>query len=426
MDKDSPKENGMSSFLDRRNFLKSCAGIAGLGALTNFRALADTELGRVKITDMKVMVLQGFRTFTYVKIETDAGLYGIGEGYGSPGVGIKEGMLTMKDYFIGKDPLDLEALHDGPSYRTDGSAHQLLRSMSGIEAALLDLNGKILNVPITVLLGGRHRTKMRMYHDEGPRDMLDKASCKDWADRMKANPAGWTAFKFGFRNSTPETDPAKDPGNKRQLTSKELRDIQQGFENCREAIGWDYDLMPHCHWEYDLISAIKLTQAVGPIKPLWLEDPMPPEYSDAWVRLCQEAACPIGTGENLGRLQEWVPFCMNHATHIAQLDVRNTGGLLECKKIADLANMCLIPMCAHDTGSILANYQTLQWACSVPNFLASETAIGRGGWMDEVIVKDGLIVEDGYMTLPDAPGLGVELDPDVVKAHLAEGEEWWG
>jgi L-alanine-DL-glutamate epimerase-like enolase superfamily enzyme len=416
----------MSSFLDRRNFLKSCAGMAGVGALADFRALAETELGRVKITDMKVMMLQGFRTFTYVKIETDSGLYGIGEGYGSPGVGIKEGMLAMKDFFIGKDPLDVEVLYTRPSFRTDGSAHQLLRAMSGIEAALLDLSGKILNVPIAVLLGGRHRSRMRMYHDEGPRDPHDMASCKDWADRMKADPAGWTAFKFGFRNSTPATDPVKDQYNIRQLTSKELRDIQTGFENSREAIGWDYDLIPHCHWEYDLISAIKLTQAVAPIKPLWLEDPMPPEFSNAWVRLAEVAACPIGKGENLGRRPDWLPFFTNNACHIAQLDVRNTGGLTECKKIADLADLCLIPMCAHDTGSILANYQTLQWACSVRNFLASETVIGRGNWMDDVIHHDGPIVKDGYMELPDKPGLGVELNPEVVKEHLADGEEWWG
>ena len=153
---------------------------------------------------------------------------------------------------------------------------------------------------------------------------------------------------------------------------------------------------------------------------------MPPEFSNAWVRLTEVAECPIGKGENLGRRPDWLPFFVNNALHVAQLDVRNTGGLLECKKIADLAELCLIPMCAHNTGSILANYQTLQWCCSVRNYLASETVIGRGNWMDEVIVHDGPVIKDGHMELPDKPGLGVELDPDVVKAHLAEGEEWWG
>jgi len=99
--------------------------------------------------------------------------------------------------------------------------------------------------------------------------------------------------------------------------------------------------------------------------------------------------------------------------------------LLESKKIADLADMNLIPMCAHNTGSIVCNYATVQWAFAVRDFLAAETLIGRGGWMDEAILHDGLIVKDGHIALPEKPGLGIELNPDVVKAHLAEGETYW-
>jgi L-alanine-DL-glutamate epimerase-like enolase superfamily enzyme len=264
-----------------------------------------------------------------------------------------------------------------------------------------------------------------MYYDEGPRNMLDKSSCRDWAAKMKSAPAGWTAFKFGFEHTTPDSDRARDLSN-RLLTSKELRDIRQGYENCREAIGWDYDIMVHCHWEYDLVSALALAEAVAPIKPLWLEDPMPPDYSNAWVELTRASPVPILTGENLARRQGFADFLMNKAIRIAQLDVRNTGGLLESKKIADLADLNTIPMCGHDTGSIVCNYATVQWACAVRDFLGAETVIGNGGWMDDVIVHDGLIVKDGHIPLPDKPGLGIELNPDVVKAHLAKGEAWWG
>ena len=412
--------------MDRRSFLKTCAGVAGVSALTRFQALAATEKGRVKITDLKIMVLQGPRTYTFVKVETDAGVYGIGEGYGSPGVGIKEGMLELRPYFIGKDPLDIEVLYTRPPFRTDGSAHMLLRSMSGIEAALWDLAGKLLNMPASSLLGGTFRNRVRMYHDEGPRNMLDTASCRDWAARMKADPAGWDCFKFGFPRTTPATDSAKDPDNARLLTSKEVRNIRQGFENCRDAIGWDYDIIVHCHWEHSLVSALQLVEAIEPIKPLWVEDPMAPEFSEAWVRLASESKVPIGTGENLSRRQTWIDFLVQKGLHIAQLDVRNTGGLLESKKIADLADLCLVPMAAHDTGAILANYATVHWACAVRDFIGAETVIGRGNWMDDVILHDGPIVKDSHITLPDKPGLGVELNPDVVKAHLAEGETYWG
>ena len=415
----------MSSIVDRRRFLTACAGLAGASALAPFRAMAAPERGKVKITDIKVMMMQGPRTYTLVKVETDAGLYGIGEGYGSPGVGVKEGVLELRPYFIGKDPLDIEALYLGLGQRVDGSAHMLLRAISGIEPALWDLAGKILNVPAATLLGGKFRNRVRMYHDEGPRDLLDKASCREWAAKMKASPAGWTAFKFGFQRSTPATDKARDPSN-RLLTTKELRDIRQGYENCREAISWDYDIMVHCHWEYDLVSALALAEAVAPIKPLWIEDPMPADYSNAWVHLTSASRVPILTGENLARRQGFADFIVNKGFHIAQLDVRNTGGLLESKKIADLADMHLIPMCAHDTGSIVCNYATVQWACAVRDFLGAETVIGNGDWMDDVIVHDGLIVKDGHIALPDKPGLGIELNPSVVKAHLAAGETYWG
>jgi gluconate/galactonate dehydratase len=138
----------------RREFLRTSAYAASGACLQGFRLLADTQKGKVKITDIKLMILQGPRTYTLVKVITDSGLYGIGEGYGSPGVGVKEGILQLRPYFIGKDPLDVEALYTGLGQRVDGSAHMLLRAVAGVEMALWDVAGKILNVPAATLLGG--------------------------------------------------------------------------------------------------------------------------------------------------------------------------------------------------------------------------------------------------------------------------------
>src|SRR5260370_32058443 len=280
--------------LSRRRFLqtRSAAGLAPS------HALAATERGRVKITDIKVMVLQGPRTYTLIKVLTDAGVYGIGEGYGSPGVGVKEGVLELRPYFIGKDPLEIDALNTGLGQRSDGSGDMVLRGVSGIEMALWDLAGKLLNVPVVTLLGGKFRDSVRMYHDEGPRNLLEPSSCREWADKMKSDKAGWTGFKFGPPRSNPRIDRARDGAN-RLLTSKELRDIRIGFENCRNAIGEDYDIICHCHWEYDLRTALQLSEAIEPIKPLWLEDPMPPDFSESWVRLRSASKAPIATGEKL-------------------------------------------------------------------------------------------------------------------------------
>ena len=406
--------------LSRRHFLQSLSA----GALAPFRALAAPERGRVKITDIKVMMLQGPRTYTLIKVITDSGVYGIGEGYGSPGVGVKEGVLELRQYFIGKDPLEIDALYTGLGQRTDGSAHMLLRAVSGIEIALWDLAGKLLGVPVVTLLGGKFRDRVRMYHDEGPRNLLDVASCREWADKMKSHPAGWTGFKFGPPRSNPRIDRARDGAN-RLLTSKELRDIRTGFENCRNAIGEDYDIICHCHWEYDLRTAIQLAQAIEPFNILWLEDPMPPDFSESWVRLASESKVPIGMGENLARRHGFKEFILNQGCDIVQLDVRNTGGLLESKKISDLADLFYLPMAAHDTGSIVCNIATVHWAASVRDFLAAETVIGGGNWMDDVIVHDGPIVKEGYIAVSSKPGLGIELNKDVVKANLARGEKYW-
>jgi L-alanine-DL-glutamate epimerase-like enolase superfamily enzyme len=406
--------------LSRRRFLQTAAA----GAFYPLRALAAPERGRVKITDIKVMMLQGPRTYTLIKVLTDAGVFGIGEGYGSPGVGVKEGVFELRPYFIGKDPLEIDALYAGLGQRTDGSAHMLLRAVSGIEMALWDLAGKILNVPVVTLLGGRFRESVRMYHDEGPRNLLEPSSCREWADKMKSDKAGWTGFKFEPPRSNARIDRARDGAN-RLLTSKELRDIRIGFENCRNAIGEDYDIICHCHWEYDLRTSLQLCEAIEPIKPMWLEDPMPPDFSESWVRLRSASKVPIGTGENLARRHGFKDFIINQGCDIVQLDVRNTGGLLESKKISDLADLFYLPMAAHDTGSIICNIATVHWAASVRDFLAAETLIGRGNWMDDVIVHDGPIVKDGHIAVPTKPGLGIELNKEVVKANLARGEKYW-
>src|SRR5213595_3663359 len=144
--------------------------------VSSFNELAATERKRVKIRDVQVMVMQGAsRTYTLIKITSDAGLYGIAEAYGSPGVGVKEQVLSLKPWLVGKDPLEIDTLYttmgertkDLSGTRTDGSAHNLLRAVSGIEMALWDLAGKVLEVPTSTLLGGRFRERVRVYDHAG-------------------------------------------------------------------------------------------------------------------------------------------------------------------------------------------------------------------------------------------------------------------
>ena len=259
----------------RRQFLCGAAAAPFVAAARPFVVgVAGAQRTRTKIRDLQVLMLQGpGRTYTLVKIAADSGHSGIAEAYGSPGVGVKEQVLSLKPWLVGKDPLQIDTLYtqmgEGtPSLsgtRTDGSAHNLMRAVSGIEMALWDLAGKILEVPASTLLGGRFRDKVRVYDHAAPKTMLDKAAVADWAAKAKAHPSGFTCHKFGFPHSDPATDRARDPSN-RVLTTKELMAVQQGFENCRDAIGWDHDLMVHCHWEYDLRTAIQIAEAVESIQ----------------------------------------------------------------------------------------------------------------------------------------------------------------
>src|SRR3984957_3592529 len=281
--------------------LLSAAGFAG-----RLFPFAAAEKVRAKISDIQTITLAGQRTYVLVKVVADDGHYGIAEAYGSPSIGVKEQIQALKPLLVGRNPLEIDAIYTfmgigGPALsgtRTDGSAHSLMRAASGIEMALWDLAGKTYGVPTSTLLGGRFRDKVRVYDHATPQDMLDKSSCREWAAKIKADPAGFTAHKLGFRHTELSEDSARDLGN-RVLTTKELMEIAQGYENCREALGWDHDLMVNCHWEYDLRTSIQPAEAVAPIKPLWLEDPLPVDYSESWRRLCASSRVPICTGENL-------------------------------------------------------------------------------------------------------------------------------
>ena len=262
-----------SVYLTRRAFL---AGAAAAPFLDRFHQLRAAQRQHLKIRDIRTITLQGpSRTYLLVKVTADDDLYGIAEAYGTPAIGVKEQIVALKPGLIGRDPLEIDTLYtlldehakDLSGTRTDGSAHNLMRAASGLEMALWDLAGKALGVPTATLLGGRFRQKVRVYDHATPGNMLDKLSCREWAEKVKADPAGFTAHKFGFPHTSPDTDLARDQAN-RVLTTREVMQVRLGFENCREALGWDHDIMVHCHWEYDFRTALQIAEAVEPIKPL--------------------------------------------------------------------------------------------------------------------------------------------------------------
>jgi L-alanine-DL-glutamate epimerase-like enolase superfamily enzyme len=401
--------------LSRRQFL----------AAIPFAKIAAAQAGKHTISNVQTMMMQGGRTYTLVKITASNGVFGIGEAYGSPGVGVPEQIDSLKQWLTGKDPLQIDTIYTklgvgGNSLsgaRTDGSAHNLMRAASGIEMALWDLAGKLLNTPSSNLLGGRFRERVRVYDHSAPSNMMDKASCKAWAEKVKADPAGFTAHKFGFPH---------EKLTNRTLSSRELIAIQRGFENCREAVGFDHDIMVHCHWEYDVRTAIQIADAVASIKPLWLEDPLLVDYTDSWKRLTASSKVPICMGENLARREGFLPFIVNQGCDILNPDLRNSGGFLETKRIADFAAPFGMPIATHNTASQVHTYGNINWASTIHDYIATETVTGKGDWMDKVLLLDEPYIQGGHIKATTKPGMGITLNPDVVRAHLAAGETWWG
>jgi L-alanine-DL-glutamate epimerase-like enolase superfamily enzyme len=161
---------------------------------------------------------------------------------------------------------------------------------------------------------------------------------------------------------------------------------------------------------------------------MWLEDPMPPDYSESWSKLAAASPVPILTGENLYQRQGFKPFILNQGCHLIHIDIPKAGGLLESKKIADLADLFYLPTCAHLAASPLGAIASAHCAAAIRDFRAQEFSPGSlttDEW-EKFVVYDGPVIKDGKYRLSDAPGLGVELNEDWVRAHLMPGETWWG
>lgn len=411
--------------MNRRQFLRTLAGAPVF--YESFRAKASPLHKKVKITDVKVMLVRGVNfTHPMVKIETDAGISGIGEAYW--GAGVKELMLAYcRPVLIGQDPLAIDVLYTKMIAMGSGAgstAGATVTAVSGVEIALWDLAGKLLDAPVYELLGGRFRDSVRAYWTAGPRG-IDMAAMKQFAETLKAHPFGFTAMKVDLRRRADPHEPRVARSLSRHLSTAELKDNERYYSNLREAVGDDYEFSVHCHWEFDLPDALSLARAVAPARPWWLEDPMPPEFSDSWTRLTAASPVPILTGENLYTRHGFQPFITNGGCHLIQIDIPKAGGLLESKKIADMADTYYLPVCAHNVASPLGTMASAHCAASIRNFRAHESAAINTDW-EKMVIADGPIIKDGRIQLYEKPGLGVELNQAWVRSKLAPGEQWWG
>lgn len=417
--------------MQRRDFLKY--GLA-LGATTMFaplNALAQKLRGQVKITAIRALGLNdpgntSIKQQSLIRIDTDAGISGYGEA-GTDGQIARrvialyngEGRLPALG-LIGKDPLAIQVHFHNMFYGYEQRG-RAMRVLSGIDMALWDLAGKLLNQPVSKLLGGNFRDEIDLYsHYPNGGDFLDKGLWRERVAELKSDPHGFHAFKVDTHSvlgiPMQQTTPSLGP--------QDFRRMAQAYAMGREAFGDATDILVHCHTEFDVPSAIGIARAVEPIRPLYFEDPLAPAWSEGWNALRRATTLPIMTGENM-ELAEWaVPFLENQAVSIFQPDIINSGGISGTRLIAEVAARYRIPIALHNVSGLYLNMASQQLAAATFNCPRMECS--RRATALQWAVKNPIEIRNGRMKVSTAPGLGIELNPDWVRANMAAGESWWG
>ena len=387
----------------------------------------------MKITRVSTAVIDGNFPWVLVKIETDAGITGLGEAYW--GVGVAELVHKAKPVLIGQDPFNINRHFENMirSLSGEGSiAGATVTAMSGVEIALWDLMGKALKTPISTLFGGRFREKLRIYADCHAGETPDPT---DYARKAKdVVSEGFTALKFDLDtpnpyrvNDTDEDYPRKnwlEPFN-RTISSQELKWMVEVVRAVREAVGPEVMVGMDAHWKYAVNDAIKLAQALEPFDLMWLEDPVPPENIEAQRHVTHSTRTPICTGENLYRKHGYRELIEKQAARIIAPDIPKMGGLAEAKKVADWADTYYIPIAPHNVASPIGTVAGCHVCASMSNYLVMEYHAHDVEWWDDLVVGEPTI-KGGFIHLTDAPGHGLELDEDVARAHLKPGSSFFG
>jgi L-alanine-DL-glutamate epimerase-like enolase superfamily enzyme len=406
--------------MTRRQLLRLAVALPAAGLFERFRALAAPLINRVKIKDVRAMAIKNIAGNCLIRIDTDSGLTGYGEA-GATGPMARARIATMKNLLVGKDPLAIEVhFQNMTSLMHTYMAH--IPTISGIDIALWDLAGKTLGVPVSTLLGGPFRESIRMYSHGVGLKMLDKNSCREFAARVKAMPEGFNAFKCNIDEPL-GVQSARFTGT---LDQAQLRTVARAFNNAREALGDDIEIAVHCHDEFDEPSAVGIGKAVEPMNPLFIEDLLSPAWSPAWQSIRRQIRVPLLTGEKLELLHGFQPFIDNQTVDIVHPDLSFAGGFTGVKKIANYAYDYKMPVALHNVGSLVLTYANAHFGSSIQNFYRSESQLGREGHYIEGMALHAPEVKNSHLTVPTAPGLGLEINPDFLKQNLVEGEEYWG
>jgi len=422
----------------RRSLLKGAgAGFAGLSLagmvgtpIEKQVAFAAQNVNRssspseLRITDLRVAVIDRapFRS-PLIRIDTNQGISGYGE--------VRDGAsekyaLILKSRLLRQNPCNVERIFK--RIRQFGHHGRQGGGVSGVEMALWDLAGKAYGVPVYQMLGGRYRDKVRLYADtpDGRITGLKK--------RIEQ---GFTFLKYdcGIRSirgvdgalSYPTSDAdwnGKHPFTGIQLSDKGAALLGERFAEAREQIGWQVPIASDHFGHIGVNSCIKLGKALQPYQLAWLEDMVPWEYTEMLKEIKNAVDVPLLTGEDIYLLDGFKPLIDERAVDMVHPDLATAGGILETKKIGDYAEQHGIAMAMHFAGTPVSFMANLHCAAATENVVALEHhGVDIDWWEDLVTGIDKPLHVDGFARVPEGPGLGIELNLDVVKEHLGRGQE---
>ncbi|WP_068109769.1 mandelate racemase/muconate lactonizing enzyme family protein [Tropicimonas marinistellae] len=383
----------------------------------------------MKLADLDILITAppppgwGGRYWIFVKLTTACGITGWGEVYAAA-VGPEAMQAVIRDVFerhmAGENPENIELMFrrtysSGFTQRPDPT---VMGAFSGLEIACWDILGKARERPVWALLGGRMNDRLRAYTYlyPGPNDPLPDF----WVDQNAAARAaearvaqGFTAVKF---------DPA-GPYTVRGGHQPALSDIERSVAFCaaiRDAVGDRADLLFGTHGQFSTGGAIRMAKALEPYQPLWFEEPVPPDNVGAMARVAAATSIPVAAGERLTTKAEFAPVLRNGAASILQPATGRVGGLWEAKKISAMAEVYNAQVAPHLYAGPVEWAANVHLATTLPNLLMVET-IETGGPFHRALIGDTISFDAGYLIPPEAPGLGIDVDEALARAHPWNG-----
>lgn len=383
----------------------------------------------MKLTDLDVIVTGnpppgfGGRYFLFVKLRTDTGLVGWGECYAAA-VGPEAMTAVIADVFSrhmeGESPESIEAMFrrvysSGFTQRPDPT---VMGAFSGLEIACWDILGKDRNRPVHALIGGRVQERLRAYTYLYPEPDEGDAAFYNSPDRAAEAAAALVAQGFSAVKFDPAGPYTAMGGH--QPTQEDLARSVAFCAAVREAVGRRADILFGTHGQFTPAAAIRIAHAIAPYSPLWFEEPVPPDDPGAMAQVAAASPVPVATGERLTTRAEFAPLLATRAVSIVQPALGRVGGIWEARKLAALAESFGAQVAPHLYAGPIEWAANLQLAAAIPNFLIAET-IGTGGGFHAELLSAPIPFEAGYLRLTDAPGLGVELNETLARAHPYTG-----